>query len=499
MTPFLDMPIKQKLLVIIAVTTTAALLLAGVGIVVADSILFHGYLARDLSTLARIIGDNSTAALAFDDQRAASEMLSSLRSRGHIVTACLYRADGTVLGRYNRSGNRAACPAPSNEAAVRFTRTALTAAQPIVLDNRRIGTLVLLYDTMEVYERIMLYSGTVLGVLVLASLIALWLSARLRSMIAAPVLELAHTTSSVAGTKDYGIRAKKRSNDEVGMLVGAFNDMLAAIQSRDNDLKKALIAQQEALSRLEQVNADLKKTNEELARSNDDLERFAYVASHDLQEPLRMITIYSQLLIRQFGGVSDPDASEYTERITSGTRRMRELLADLLSYTEFAAVPEKPLDVVDLNEVVAKVKENLQASIEECDAALTVDPLPVVMAHQGHLIPLFQNLIGNALKYRGPERPRIHVSVAEENGAYRFGVEDNGIGIAPEYHRSIFVAFKRLHNNEIPGTGIGLAICQRVVERYGGRIWVESELGKGAKFIFTMPASGTSHDAAAVP
>ena len=166
---------------------------------------------------------------------------------------------------------------------------------------------------------------------------------------------------------------------------------------------------------------------------------------------------------------------------------MRQLLADLLAYTEINTGCDEPPDTVDLNQVLDTVRFNLQAAIDESGAAITARPLPVLRGHTAQFIPLFQNLIGNAIKYRSDQPPCVQISVQERGGEFVFALADNGIGIAPEYHEKIFVAFKRLHGKQIPGTGIGLAICQRVVERHGGRIWVESQPGRGATFFFTIP------------
>jgi light-regulated signal transduction histidine kinase (bacteriophytochrome) len=237
------------------------------------------------------------------------------------------------------------------------------------------------------------------------------------------------------------------------------------------------------------LNEDLRTSNQHLARSNEDLERFAFIASHDLQEPLRMITVYSQLLLRRFAKDVAGDDMKFVENIEGGTARMRELLADLLTYAEIGAKFEEPPRPVDLNLVVQKALDNLEIMIGENDALVNVARLPIVLGFESHFTPLFQNLIGNAIKYRSEEQPRIEISAGQMEGYIQICVADNGIGIAPEYHAKIFLAFKRLHGKRIPGTGIGLAICQRVVERYGGRIWVESEVGQGANFIFTLPAN----------
>ena len=228
-------------------------------------------------------------------------------------------------------------------------------------------------------------------------------------------------------------------------------------------------------------------SNERLAKSNEDLERFAFVASHDFQEPLRMITVYSQLLVRSYSGQLDGNAAAFVENIVVGTQRIRDLLSDLLTYTEVGVKEEEGTETVDLNDALERVKETLTISIAESDAVITADRLPTIKAHEGHFIPLFQNLIANSIKYRGTAPPKIHISVRITGDALEFAVADNGIGIAPEFHERIFVAFKRLHGRQIPGTGIGLAICQRVVQRYSGRIWVQSEVGKGSTFLFALP------------
>src|SRR5580704_10473324 len=216
----------------------------------------------------------------------------------------------------------------------------------------------------------------------------------------------------------------------------------------------------------------MRVTNAALLRANEDLKQFAFAASHDLQEPLRMITSYSQLLVKAYRGQLEGEASVWLRFITDGTKRMRELLADLLAYTQVTG-DGQAIESIDLNRVFEKTLENCKLAIEENQASVTSDHLPVVLGNEPHFVQLFQNLIGNALKYRGDRIPRIHVSAVNQDGVWRFALADNGIGIAPAYHEIIFGIFKRLHGRTISGTGIGLAICQRVVERYGGRIWVE--------------------------
>jgi PAS domain S-box-containing protein len=230
------------------------------------------------------------------------------------------------------------------------------------------------------------------------------------------------------------------------------------------------------------------RVQEELRRANQDLEQFAFSASHDLQEPLRSIKIYSELLGREFGGDLHPDAQRYMEFLRGGATRMETLIRDLLAYTR-AGQFEESAERADANEALQAALSTLSGAMTEAGARVTWDPLPTVRAHAIHLQELFQNLIGNSIKYRSPERiSEVHIAAKRQNGHWVFAVSDNGIGIESEYKENIFGLFKRLHtSDEYSGTGIGLAICQRIVDRYHGRIWVESEPGKGSTFRFTVP------------
>jgi PAS domain S-box-containing protein len=598
MRSFRDIPINQKLVIVTMATTAAALLVAGSGIVLADALLFRTFLRRDLAVLARIVADNSTGALAFNDPDIAAETLGALRARTHVKGACMYRMDGSVLATYAREGTYT-CPAPDTQPAVRFSGSDLIVWQPVMRKGGRVGTLMLLYDLGEANERIKLYGAAVLGVLLAASLLAFVLSSRLRSVISDPISQLVGATTSVSQSGDYGIRAQKFSGDELGVLVDRFNEMLAGIQSRDNDLKQALVERGVALREAEQErerfhfmaesapqkiftakpdgevdyfnrqwmeytglsfdeikgwgwtqfihpgdveaniqtwrhsvetgepflfehrfrradgkyhwhlsrahamrdahenitmwigsNTDIhdqKEKEEELRRANDDLQQFAYSASHDLQEPIRNVAIYSEIVARRYHALLDDDGRQYLEFLREGGRRLATLVNDLLAYTRATVVEpaEKP---VKASAALEKSIAGLQEAIRESSANVTRDPLPDVYMSDAHLQQIFQNLIGNALKYRNEQAPQIHISAVERDGYWRFSVKDNGIGIDPEYKEKIFGVFKRLHHDrKYSGTGIGLAICLRVVERYGGRIWVESEPGQGATFYFTVP------------
>jgi two-component system, sensor histidine kinase and response regulator len=228
---------------------------------------------------------------------------------------------------------------------------------------------------------------------------------------------------------------------------------------------------------------------EELARSNQDLEQFAYVASHDLQEPLRMVATYTQLLAERYRGQLDDNADKYIHYAVDGALRMQSLVQDLLTFSRIGR-QAADLQNTDCNAVVETAVKNLRAAVDESRARVTHDPLPTVMADGSQLLQVFQNLLGNAIKFRGPEPPALHLSACKKGREWVFSVADNGIGIAPEHAETVFVIFKRLHTRaEYPGSGIGLSICKKIIERQGGRIWVESQLGQGATFKFTLPAN----------
>ncbi len=280
------------------------------------------------------------------------------------------------------------------------------------------------------------------------------------------------------GRGDLAVEAKILYPDEIGQLTDSFNRMT-------KNLNEVTVSK----TMLEEKNQEIQKRTEELASSNQELEQFAYVASHDLQEPLRMVASFTQLLSNKYSGKMEKDADEYIAFAVDGAKRMQALINDLLQYSRVGSQAKKS-GPVDLDAVVRQALENLKITIEKNGARVTRDPLPITRGDEGQLVRLFQNLIANAIKFQKKgEAPKIHVGLQEKGkGEVCVFVRDNGIGIESQYFEKIFQIFQRLHGREeYAGTGIGLAICKKIVERHGGKIWVESEPGKGSTFSLTLP------------
>jgi chemotaxis family two-component system sensor kinase Cph1 len=270
----------------------------------------------------------------------------------------------------------------------------------------------------------------------------------------------------------------------------AFPSWMNVTGAKDNKgIVTHIIVEFSDITTFKQTQQALVSRTDELARSNRELEQFAYVASHDLQEPLRMVASYTQLLARRYKDKLDEDANEFIHYAVDGAMRMQALINDLLTISR-VGTRGKPLQPCESGLSLEHALINLRMAIEETGAEVTHDPMPRVMADVSQLTQLLQNLIGNAIKFHGGEKPRIHIGAQRRGHDWVISVKDNGIGIAPEFFERIFVIFQRLHGKqEYPGTGIGLAVCKKIVERHGGTIWVESEPDQGATFLFTLSAA----------
>ena len=313
-----------------------------------------------------------------------------------------------------------------------------------------------------------------------------------RSKIPKNALELSkngHTTFEIIHQTKNGKRIPVEVNNHLFELDGK---KIALAISRDiTERKKAEQALKKSNDNLEmkvkERTIELEEVINALQHSNEELEQFAHVTSHDLREPLRMITSFLQLLERRYSDQLDDDAHEFIEFAVDGAKRLDHMINDLLEYSQVKSIVREYV-LVDTEKVLDHTLLNLKVRIDENNAIITHDPLPKIIGDKEMLIQLFQNLINNSIKYRSDKSPKIHISAIEEGNVYRFSIKDNGIGISPDYLERIFTIFQRLHTHkEYEGTGIGLSIAQKIVHQLGGQIWAESEIGNGSTFYFTIP------------
>jgi signal transduction histidine kinase len=506
-----DLPVRRKLLLIVMLASGGALLAANAGLFLADYFRFRRELVRDLESLAEVIAENCTAALAFDDPRAAAETLAALGAKRPVVAAAVYRADGRRFAEYHRAPPPGASAAPAPRLALpprppsdgaRFSATRLDLVRPVHLRGQRIGTVYLAADLSEMYSRLRQQAATVTIVLLASAAVSLLVSSRLQRVISEPILRLAETAETVSRSRDYAIRAERHSGDELGLLVDAFNQMLSQIEDRDRELQLAREQLEQRVAertmQLEQELAERQRAERELAernvlldRSNRELDDFAYIASHDLKEPLRGIHNYSQFLLEDYERLLDADGRSKLETLVRLSRRMETLIDSLLHFSRVGRM-DLALDRVDLNPVVAEALDSLAVPLAESGVAVRLPrPLPEVRCDRQRAVELFQNLLGNAIKYNDKPAGRW-VEVGFMDGEAGDGpvlyVRDNGIGIPARHLEVVFRIFKRLHGRDQfgGGTGAGLTIVKKIVDRHHGRIWLESTPGEGTAFFFTL-------------
>jgi len=434
-------------------------------------------MARDLTALADVLGRNSTAALKFDDQAAAENILLALQEKPHVIGACLYAQDGRRFAKYVRQGTQPSFPARVAGDGHRFEPDRFILFRPIHLDKKAVGTVYLEADLGELNARVKSFVGIATMVLCAATAITIVLSFWLQRLISRPILNLADTARIVREQRNYSVRAPGHEHNEIGLLTDSFNEMLAQIQMQNNALCRAH----------DELERRVQERTAELSTANKELEAFCYSVSHDLRAPLRGLDGFSHALLEDYGDQLDEPGRDMLHRIHQASRRMDRLIDDLLDLSRVSrsALRREPVDLSGLARDVAGElgKRDPQRHVEvriADDLQAEGDPRLLRVA--------LENLLGNAWKYTA-KRPQAMIEFGrnEANGNSSFFVRDDGVGFDMQYVDKLFAPFQRLHGtNEFPGTGIGLATVQRIIQRHGGRVWAQAEVNKGATFHFTL-------------
>lgn len=474
---FASVSIRWKLILIAMATSTLALVLACGAFLAYEIIMGPKEMAMRLETLVKVVGFNTTAAIAFNDPSSAEQTLSALKASPNIYTADIYTNDGKLFARYSRPGDYVYLPKKSNKEGYRFVGNHLELTRPIILDNEKIGMICVYSDVADMYSKLKGYLAIASVVLIAASVVAFILSSTLQRIISEPILHLSKTAMSISVHKDYSVRVSKRGEDEVGELIDSFNEMLEQIHERDETLNELARSLER---RVVERTAQLEDTNREL-------EAFTYSVSHDLRAPLRSIDGFSLAIQEDYTDKLDDAGKDYIDRVRAATQRMAQLIDDLLRLSRITRV-EMRRESVNLSEMAREIIDELKNSNPEREAEIVIQPDVMAEGDPDLLKIALGNVLGNAWKFTSKASiGRIELGTTDIDGEQAYFVRDNGIGFDMAYAGKLFTPFQRLHaETEYPGTGIGLAIVKRIIARHEGRIWAEGVVGQGATFYFTL-------------
>jgi len=462
--------IRRKLILAIMLTTTTALVLTGGALVVHEVASLRSLLARELTTRAEILAANSTAALAFQNQDDARQVLSGLRTDPSILAAALYDEEGRLFASYPPDASAPLVPATPGAIGHRMERANLLVSRPVVEGERRLGTLFLRSDLRVLDERVRVHGMAILLAVLGSIAVSFALSTWFQGRIAEPVRMLAETARAVSDRKDYSLRAQISTDDELGILAEAFNGMLTEIQRRDVALEKR-VADRTA----------------ELETSNKELEAFSYSVSHDLRAPLRAIDGFSKALLEDCGDKLDDVGTRHLERVRTATRQMGQLIDDLLNLSRLSRA-ELRRERFDLAAVGKQIVSELTLVQPDRKVDFVVSEGLTVDADAQLIRVVLDNLLRNAWKFTSKHpTARIELGQKRDNGHRIFYVADDGAGFDMAHADLLFAPFQRLHRQtDFEGTGVGLATVQRIIHRHGGKLWAEGAVEGGASFYFTL-------------
>ncbi|HKO87786.1 MAG TPA: ATP-binding protein [Burkholderiales bacterium] len=500
--------VRHKLFFIVLATTLCAMAISGAAMMMYDLKAFRQAAVNDLDAQAKILGRASAAALAFDDPASAQAYLALLGAKPEIAAAAIYTEKGSLFAVYGPGqGPSEKLPQKPEADGYRIEGNQLHIFKRIVENNEVLGT-VYLQSNFDIYEWLKNYFAILGAVMILSALIVLIMSWWLQSAVTRPILSVTAVARSVMEKRDFSLRAKKTTDDEIGYLVEAFNDMLAELGRRAETLESsnqslareiterraAQEAQRNAEKELRDLNAVLEQRvhdrTAELQSANKELESFSYSVSHDLRAPVRSIAGFVAMLKEDHGPHLDGEAHRKLDVIEDATRRMDELIDDLLSFSRLGRQAIKWSEL-DMGNLAKSVFQNLDGKIVGHPIDFKLGPLPSALGDRTLLEHVWINYLSNAVKFSAKKARSIievggHVSDTENI----YYVKDNGAGFDPAYTNKLFGVFERLHSDkEFAGTGVGLALVERIVTRHGGRVWAEAKTGEGATFYFSLPKS----------
>ncbi len=598
--------IQSKLLRVILLINGAVILLTCIMFFTYEYVTFRQGRMRELIAIGKIVASNSTASLAFDDRTAARETLNALEAETRITAACLYDQDGKLFSSFPDHLSIATIPTSPAQDGFTFTGNSLEGFQGVIQGDQRLGTLYLRYNIEALYERMKVYAGLAVIIILISSAVAYLLYRRLQKSISRPILALAKTAHAIADLQDFSVRAVKESEDEVGLFTDAFNQMLYQIQQQNSALsessarlrgvlnsalsgvvvidahgviidwneraekmfgwtKEEVIGKELAsiiipenfreghrngmlhflktgegpvLNKLLELTAlrrngnefpielsisalktndvltfcgfvtditDRKKAEEaihtfnqkleqmvidrttELEIANKELESFSYSVSHDLRAPLRSIHGYVNILYEDYGSIMDDEAKRVIHTILRNGQRMGQLIDDLLAFSRLGRKELTKSDI-SMHDLAESIIDEYKRNAASNHTFFTLHPIPSARGDSTTVRQVWVNLISNAVKYsKEKEKPMVEIGAFEEHNNITYYVKDNGAGFDMEYYDKLFGVFQRLHSmNEFEGTGVGLAIVQRIISKHGGKIWAKAKVNEGATFYFTL-------------
>ncbi|HLX12989.1 MAG TPA: ATP-binding protein [Bacteroidota bacterium] len=463
--------IQRKITFVILTASFVSIALTCACFVAYEFLTFTQRMAETLSANAQLVGANTTAALSFDNKRDAQDNLRALAALPSVRIAAVYDKSGNLFATYARTSREAPIPRTAAQDGIKFFSDRMILFQPIMLDGSRIGTMFIESGYGPIYSRFTTYGFIVILVMLGSLAVAYLFARRIQRKISGPILDLADTARSVSESRNYSIRAKVDSDDEIGNLAAAFNEMLEQIHSLHEDLEQRVI-----------------QRTAELEMANKELEAFSYSVSHDLRAPLRHLGGFAELLREKCNDQQDPNIVRYTGIISDSAKKMAKLIDELLEFSRMGR-SEMKTQVVELDDLVAEVVGEAKSGIGERKISWNIRPLAKTMGDYAMLKLVFQNLISNAIKYTGKaDDAAIEIGLVPEPNRIVCYVKDNGAGFDMRFIDKLFGVFQRLHRlDEFEGIGIGLANVRRIVERHGGKVWAEGEVGKGATFYVSLP------------